>query len=116
MLLTRKPTSWGNIRILTINSDPEPTGREHDVLSRDVVYKSDTEVLNNTASFSGGQQMHFLGAGEPIGDVNGCEQEISNLCDDPGAPFSAGKGSGLPLGSLRVKYLSHESTNTSRVA
>jgi len=64
-------------------SDPEPTGREHDVLSGDVVYESDTEVLNNTASFSGGQQTHFPGAGEVIGDVNGFEQEISNLCDDP---------------------------------
>jgi len=40
-------------------SDPEPTGREHDVLSGDIVYESDTEVLNNTASLSGGQQMHF---------------------------------------------------------
>ena len=44
-------------------SDPEPTGREHDGLSGDVVYASDTEVLNNTASFSSRQQRHFPGAG-----------------------------------------------------
>ena len=73
-------------------SDPVPTGREHDVLSGDVVYASDTEVLNNTASFSDGQQTHFLGAGEAIGDVNGFKQEISNLCDDPCAPFPSGEG------------------------
>jgi len=49
-------------------------------------------VLNNTASFSGGQQIHFLGAGDAIGDVIGFEQEISNLCDDPSAPFPSGQG------------------------
>ena len=73
-------------------SDPEPTGREHDVLSGDVVYESDTEVLNNTASFSGGQQTHFPGAREAIGDVNGFEQEISNLCDNPWAPIPSRQG------------------------
>jgi len=73
-------------------TDPEPTGREHDELSGDVVYESDTEVLNNTASFSGGQHKHFPGAGEAIGDLNGCEPEISNLCDDPWAPFRRGQG------------------------
>ena len=36
-------------------SNPEPTGREHDVLSGQVVYESDTEVLTNAASFSCGQ-------------------------------------------------------------
>jgi len=63
-------------------SNPEPTGHEHDVLSSDVVYESDTKVLNNTASFSGGQQTLFPGGGEAIGEVNGFKQEISNLCDD----------------------------------
>jgi len=97
-------------------SDPEPAGPEHNLLSGDVVYKSDTEVLNNTASFSSGQQRHFPESGEAIGDVNGFEQEISNLCDDPWHHSPAGKGSGLPLGSVRVKYRSQESNNTSRVA
>ena len=68
-------------------SNPESTGREHDVLASDVMYKSDTKLLNKTASLTGGQQMYFLGAGEAIGDVNGFEQEISNLCDNPWAPF-----------------------------
>jgi len=84
-------------------SDPEPTGREHDVLSGDVVYKSDTEVLNNTASFSGGQQTHFPGAGEAIGEVNRFEQEISNLCDDPWAPFPSGQGFRLASWLLESK-------------
>jgi len=84
-------------------SDPEPTGREHDVLSGDVVYESDTEVLNNTASFSGGQQTHFPGAGEAIRDVNGFEQEISNLCDDPWAPFPSGQGFRLASWLLESK-------------
>jgi len=73
-------------------SDPEPTDHEHDVLSGDVVYESDTEVLNNTASLSGAQQRHFLGPGEAIGDLNVFEQEISNLWDDPWAPFLSGQG------------------------
>jgi len=73
-------------------SDPEPTGCEHDVLSGDVVYESDTEVLNNTACFSGGQETHFPGAGEAIADVGGFAQEISNPCDDPWAPFPSGQG------------------------
>jgi len=84
-------------------SDPEPTGREHDVLSGDVVYESDTEVLNNTASFSGGQQTHLRGPGEAIGDVNGFEQEISILCDDPSAPFPSGQGFRLASWLLESK-------------
>jgi len=84
-------------------SDPEPTGREHDVLSGDVVYMFDTEVLNNTACFSGGQQTHFPGAGEAIGDVNGFKQEISNLCDDRWAPFPSGQGFRLASWLLESK-------------
>jgi len=84
-------------------SDPEPTGRKHDIFSADVVYKSDTEVLNNTASFSGGQQTHFPGAGKAIEDVNGFEQEISNLCDDPWAPFPGGQGFRLASWLLKSK-------------
>jgi len=84
-------------------SDPEPTGREHDVLSGDVVYEYDPAVLNHTAPFSGGQQTHFPGAREAIGDVNGFEQEISNLCDDPWAPFPSGQGFRLASWLLESK-------------
>ena len=72
--------------------DPKPTGPEQAILNGDVVYQSDTEVLNNTASFSGGQQTLFPGAGEAIGYVNGLAQEISNLCNDPWARFPSGPG------------------------
>ena len=73
-------------------SDADPTGREQDVLSGDVVYECDTEVRNNTASFPGSQQIHFQGTGEAIGDVNRFEQEISNLCDNPWAPIPSRQG------------------------
>jgi len=84
-------------------SDPKPTGREHDVLSGDVVYKSDTQVVNNTASFSGGQQTHCHLAGDAIGDVTAYEQEISNLCNDPWAPFPSGQGFRLAAWLLESK-------------
>jgi len=86
-------------------SDPEPTGCEHDLLRADVVYESDTEVLNNSASFCGGQQAHFPGAGEAIGDVNEFEQEIRlhNLCYDPWAPFPSGQGFRLASWLLESK-------------
>jgi len=67
------------------------------------VYESDTEVLNNTASCSGGQQTHFPGAGEAIGDVNGFAQEISNLCDDRCVPFPSGQGFRLASWLLESK-------------
>jgi len=87
------------------DSNPEHTGREHDVFTGDVVYESDTEVLNNTASFCGGQQTHSPGFGEPIGDMNGFKQEISNLCDDPWAPFPSGQGFRLASWVLECKVL-----------
>jgi len=60
-------------------------------------------VLNNTASCSGGQQTHFPGAGEAIGDLNGFEQAISNLCNDPRAPFLSGQGFRLASWLLESK-------------
>jgi len=73
-------------------SDPVTTRRKHDLLGGNVVYKYDTDVLNNTASVSNSQQTDFPGVGEPIGDVNGFEQESSNLWDDPWAPLPTGPG------------------------
>ena len=73
-------------------SDPEYTGREHNVLASDVIYESDTELLNKTASLTGGQQTYFLGAGEAIEDLNRFEQEISNLCHNLWAPFPDRQG------------------------
>jgi len=69
------------------------------------VYESDTEVLNNAASFSCSQQMHFPGTGEAIGDVNGFGQEICNLCDNPWAPFPSRQGFRLASWFLESKVL-----------
>jgi len=88
-----------------MNPSSGATGGEHDVLSGDVVYESDTEVLNNAASFSCSQQMHFPGAGEAIGDVNGFGQEICNLCDNPWAPFPSRPGFRLASSFLESKVL-----------
>jgi len=44
-------------------SNPKPTRRKHNVLSGDIVSKSDTEVLNNTTPFSGSQQTDVPDAG-----------------------------------------------------
>ena len=49
----------GERRDSDYESDPEPTGHQHDVLSGDVVYESDTEVLNNTAAFSAANKHIF---------------------------------------------------------
>jgi len=102
-VLDTQPDVLGERPDSDCESDPEPTGRYHDVLSGDVVYESDTEVLNNISSFSGGQQTPFPGAGHAIGDVNGFEQEISNLGDDRGAPFPSGQGFRLASWLLESK-------------
>jgi len=88
-----------------MNPSSGATGGEHDVLSSHVVYEFDTEVLNNAASFGYSQQMHFRGAGEAIGDVNGFEQEICNLCDNPWAPFPSGQAFMLASWFLESKVL-----------
>jgi len=73
----------GEHRHSEYQSDAEPTVRKQHLLSADVVYESDTAVLNRTASFSGLKHMPFPGTGAPIGEVNWFKQEISILCDDP---------------------------------
>jgi len=73
-------------------SDPGPAGSEPDELCRDIAYESDNEVFNDGTSPSAGIQIHYEGAGQVIGDVNGFEHEYSNLCDDPWAPFNSEQG------------------------
>jgi len=99
-------------------SDPEPTGREHDLLRADVVYESDTEVVNNSASFCHGQQAHFPGAGQAIGDVTGFKQEIRvcNLCEDLWAPFPSGQGFRLASWLLESKVRKSRINEYSRLA
>jgi len=64
-------------------SDPGPAGSEPDELCRDIAYESDTEVFDDATSPSASKQIHYGGAGQVIGDVDGFEHEYSNLCDDP---------------------------------
>ena len=73
-------------------SDPGPARLEPDEFSRDIAYESDTEVLDDATSASAGKQIRYEGAGEVIGDVHGFEDEHSDLCEDPWAPFNSAQG------------------------
>jgi len=73
-------------------SDPGPAGSEPDEFCRDIAYESDTEVFNDATSPSAGKQIHYEGARQVIGDLDGFEHEYSNLCDDPWAPFNSEQG------------------------
>ena len=64
---------------------------EPDAFCQDIAYESGAEVFD-TISACVGKQNHFEGAGEVIGDVAGFEDEHSNLCADPWAPFNRVKG------------------------
>jgi len=72
-------------------SDVGPAGLEPDAFCPEIAYESDAEVLDNTSACAG-KQNHFEGAGEVIGDVAGFEDEQSNLCADPWAPFNSAEG------------------------
>ena len=94
-------------------SDPasDPTGYERDAIN-DLTYDSDTEALNDNTSSSTARQSHYERAGDAIGDVNRFEQEHSNLCKNPWAPFSSAKGFKLHLGFLKVNLRSRRSMIT----
>jgi hypothetical protein len=70
-------------------SDPDPTGHELDAFT---AHESDTEIPDDSTSSLPGRQEHYPRAGEAIGDVDGFQQENSNLCEDPWAPFSCAQG------------------------
>jgi len=73
-------------------SDPGPAGLEPDEFCRDILYESDTEVLDNATSASAGKQIRYEGAGEVFGDIHRFEDEHSNLCDELWAPFNSAQG------------------------
>jgi len=70
-------------------SDPDPPGHELDAFT---AHQSDTEILDESTSLLPGRQEHYPHAGEAIGNVDGFEQENSNLCEDPWAPLSCAQG------------------------
>ena len=65
-------------------SDADPTGHELDAFT---AHQSD--IPDDSTSSLPGRQEHYSRTGEAIGDVDGFEQEHSNLCQDPWAPFSS---------------------------
>jgi len=70
-------------------SNPGPAGSEPDEFCQDITYESDTEVFDDATSPSPGKPIHYEGAGQVIGDVDGFEHEYSNLYDDPWAAFNS---------------------------
>ena len=69
-------------------SNPDPTGCGTDALNDNDAHVSDAEVLNYNTSTTAGKQAYYPGAGEPIADVSGFEDEHTTLCQDPWAPFA----------------------------
>ena len=69
-------------------SDPGPAELEPDAFCPDIAYESDAAVFDTTLACAR-KHNHFKGAGEVIGDVARFEDEHSNLCADPWAPFNS---------------------------
>ena len=83
-------------------SDTDATGHAYGAFD-EMSHKSDTEILNETASPLPSKPMLYEGAGESIGDVKGFEQEQSNLCPPPWAPFSSTHSFKLAAGFIEGK-------------
>lgn len=83
------PREASELRDSDYESDPDPTGHELDAFT---AHQSDTEIPDDSTSSLPGRQEHYPRAGEAIRDVEGFEQEHSNLCEDPWAPFSSAYG------------------------
>jgi len=81
-------------------SDPDPTRHELDPFT---AHESDTEIPADYTSSLPGRQEHYPRAGEAIGEVDGFEQEHSNLCEDPWAPFSCAQGFKLACWFIQSK-------------
>ena len=67
------------------------------------MYDSDTEALNDNRSVSTARQTNYERTREAIGEVNVFEQEYSNLCKNPWAPFTSAKGSKVASWFLESK-------------
>jgi len=80
-------------------SDPGPAGLEPDAFCPDIASESDAEVFDTTSACAW-KQNHFEGAREVIRDVPGFEDEHSNVCADPCAPFNSAEG--FKLASLFI--------------
>jgi len=85
-------------------SDPDPTGHAYGAFD-EISHKSDSEILNTTASPLRSKPMLYEGAGESIGDINGFEQEQRNLCQHTWSPFSSAQGFKLASWFIEGKVL-----------
>jgi len=72
-------------------SNPGPARLAPEAFCPDIAYESDAEVFDTT-SVCAGKQNHFEGAREVFGDFASFEDEHSNLCADPWAPFNSTEG------------------------
>jgi len=72
--------------------DPGPAALESDEFCRDILYESETGVLDDATSASAETQIGYQGTGEVIGDVPWFEDEHSHPCEDPWAPFNSAQG------------------------
>ena len=85
-------------------SDHDLTGHELDAFT---AHQSDTEIPDDSTSSLPGRQEHSPPAGEAIRDIEGFEQEHSNLCKDPWATFSSAYG--FKLASWFIQGKVHKS-------
>jgi len=85
-------------------SDADPTGHELDAFT---AHKSDTEIPADSTSSLPGRQEHYPHASEAIGDVDGFEQENSNLCEHPWKLLSGAQG--FKLASWFIQSKVHKS-------
>ena len=75
-------------------SDPasDPAGYERNAMNDEPMHEFDTEVLGDSTSSVAATSSDYPGAGEAIGDVEGYEEELRNLCENAWAPFANAQG------------------------
>jgi len=71
--------------------ESDPDSKEHE-LDTFAAQESNTEIPDDSTSLLPGREEHHPRPREAIRDVNGFEQENSNICDDPWALFSCAQG------------------------
>lgn len=70
----------------------DPAGYERNAMNDEPMHEYDTQVLGDNTSSVPATSSHYPGAGEPIGDVEGYEEELRNLCENAWAPFTNAQG------------------------
>ena len=95
-------------------SEPEPTGCELDPYTDNIAHESDTEILGDSTSSLPARQEHFERAwGMQLGMSMDLSVNTTICATTHGHHSPVRPVSNWRLGSFRLKYLSHKSTNTS---